>query len=72
MALPAYADFMIIFGICLIFYALLRILTSISNKWKEMMMRRIAVALAKRKAIKDDLSLIQRRAIQLPSFIIIY
>lgn len=54
MALPAYADFMIIFGICLIFYALLRILTSISNKWKEMMMRRIAVALAKRKAIKDD------------------
>ena len=24
------------------------------------------------KAIKDDLSLIQRRAIQLPSFIIIY
>ena len=54
LGVPAYADFLIIFGICLMFYSMLKLLMSISNKWKEMMMRRISIALAKRKAIKDD------------------
>ena len=51
---PAYADFIMIVGLCLLLYSMLQILMGISRAWKQMMNRRIAAAMAKRKSVKDD------------------
>jgi hypothetical protein len=50
---PSWVTFVVVVGLGLILWYLLRILQSISNNWKKMMKERIDMALKKRKAVSD-------------------
>lgn len=50
---PSYVDFVVVVGLCVIMYFLLRVLQNISNNWRRMMQERVEAALEKRRLIKD-------------------
>jgi hypothetical protein len=50
---PSYVDFVVVMGLGIILFYLLRVLQRISNSWREMMHHRIELALEKRKLVKD-------------------
>jgi hypothetical protein len=55
---PAWVDFVVVFGLCLMLFGLLRIVQGISNRWKAGMKKRIDDALEKRKAVKDNFRIV--------------
>ncbi len=50
---PSYVDFVVVMGLGIILFYVLKVLQNISNNWREMMKRRIDKALEKRKLVKD-------------------
>jgi hypothetical protein len=50
---PSFVDLVVVIGLAIILFYMLRVLRTISDNWKLMMKKRIDMALAKRDAVKD-------------------
>lgn len=53
MGTPGFVDFVVVVGLCMILFYMLRLLQRISDNWKAAMKARIKAAMEKRKLVKD-------------------
>ena len=54
MGTPGFVDFVVVVGLCMVMFYMLRLLKQISENWKKAMKERIKAAMDKRKTVKDQ------------------